>query len=207
VNFVRPIGTTADANLNPPPTGPALVITADSMVWRYRLGPLAWTALQHLALRSLRTAQGWAAPVGVRDIAAGIHVTKDTAAGAVSRLLAAGLVTRGRHETADGRQRAGYLLNLPASMWLIDCPKDLDIIEDRQADCPKGEYSTPTTEKVDCLPPPDSQPSRTRRASAARVEAPRLAPLPRPSWDQPALFDPPRVHDISAPSPVTGETA
>ncbi|MDA8045750.1 MAG: hypothetical protein M0Z30_11025 [Actinomycetota bacterium] len=56
-------------------------------------GPLAWAPLEHLALAAHPDRQGWAAPLGVREIATGIGVTKDTAARAVTALSAAGLVT------------------------------------------------------------------------------------------------------------------
>ena len=64
----------------------ALVIGTDSRHWRRRLGPLAWAALEPLALAAHPDHHGWAAPLGVRDIAAGIGVTKDTAARAVTAL-------------------------------------------------------------------------------------------------------------------------
>src|SRR5262249_38785855 len=54
--------------------------------------------------------------------AAGLGVTKDTAARAVSALVAAGLVSRGRVPVPGGRQRSGYLLHLPEPMRLIDRP-------------------------------------------------------------------------------------
>jgi DNA-binding MarR family transcriptional regulator len=101
---------------------PALVIGSDSLVWQQRLTPRAWTTLQHLALRSRRTQQGWAAAVGVRDVAAGIGVTKDTAARAISALVTAGLVTRQPVEKTGGSRRSGYLLHLPRAMRLIDEP-------------------------------------------------------------------------------------
>jgi hypothetical protein len=105
--------------------GPALVIARDSLPWRRRLGPLAWTTLQHLALSSYRTDQGWAVAVGVREIAAGVGVTKDTAARAVSVLVETGLVSRSRVRTPGGRRRSGYLLHLPSPIRLVG--------DDRQA--------------------------------------------------------------------------
>ena len=55
-------------------TAAALVITPDSVLLRRQLGPLAWMALQHLALNCHRTEGGWAAGLGVRDIdAAGVE--------------------------------------------------------------------------------------------------------------------------------------
>ena len=65
------------------PDGPALLIVAGGLSLARQLGPLPWTALQHLAFASQPTNDGWAAAVGVRDIAAGIGVTKDTGEGRV----------------------------------------------------------------------------------------------------------------------------
>jgi DNA-binding MarR family transcriptional regulator len=99
-----------------------LVIGNESLLWQRRLTPRAWTALQHLALCSRRTEHGWAAAVGVRDVAAGIGVTKDTAARAISALVTAGLVTRQPVEKTGGSRRSGYLLHLPRTVRLIDDP-------------------------------------------------------------------------------------
>jgi hypothetical protein len=107
---------------NGAPPGPALVIATQSLPLQRRVGPLAWTALQHLALRSDRTDQGWAVAVGVRDIAAGLGVTKDTAARAISVLVNNGLVRRGRVQSPSGHRRSGYLLCLPPPIRLIAKP-------------------------------------------------------------------------------------
>jgi hypothetical protein len=92
---------------------------------RRHLGPLGWTVLQHLALNSRSTDRGWVVGVGVRHIAAGLGVTKDTAAHWVSALVAAGLVSLGRVPGLGGRQRSGYLLHLLEPMRLIDRPDQL----------------------------------------------------------------------------------
>jgi DNA-binding MarR family transcriptional regulator len=115
---------------------PALVIASDSLLWQRRLTPRAWTALQHLALRSRRTQQGWAVAVGVRDVAAGIGVTKDTAARAISALVTAGLVTRQPVEKTGGSRRSGYLLHLPRAMQLIDDPDQSRRPHHRKEDAP-----------------------------------------------------------------------
>jgi hypothetical protein len=121
VNQDQPAGISAEAKQDGAPPQ-ALVIAADSLPWPRRVGPLAWTALQHLALSSHRTDEGWAVAVGVRDIAAGLGVTKDTAARAISVLLDSGLVSRGRVEVPGGQPRSGYLLHLPSPVRLIDWP-------------------------------------------------------------------------------------
>jgi hypothetical protein len=78
-----------------------LVIGPESQQSRRKLGALAWAALEHLALSARQDEHGWAAPVGVRDVATAIGVTKDTAARAVATLATAGLVTRSLVETHD----------------------------------------------------------------------------------------------------------
>lgn len=122
---------------------PVLSVTAASRGWRRRLGPLAWTVLEELALASHLTDRGWVAPIGVRDVAAGIGVTKDTAARAVAALSAAGLVILDRVEGLDGRSRSGYRLRPPGGLTLRTCPHDGDTI-------------TPTA----CAPRPDGHDSR-----------------------------------------------
>ncbi len=163
---------------------PALVITADSLPWRRRLGSLAWTALQQLALSSHHTEQGWAAPVGVRDVAQGLRVTKDTAARAVSTLVTAGLVTRNRVEMPGRRRRPGYILHLPAPMWLIGDPMYLDGIRDERADCLNGEYSTRGLEDARC---PGGQYSPDLKAAGKGRQDPAAARWA--SGIQPELFE------------------
>jgi hypothetical protein len=130
VNLNEPAGSGIETKHNGAPPGPVLVIAGESLPWRRRVGPLAWTALQHLALSSHHTDQGWAVAAGVRDIAVGLGVTKDTAARAVSTLVDTGLVSRARVQTLEGRQRSGYLLHLPRPIRLIADP-------DRGGSCPE----------------------------------------------------------------------
>jgi hypothetical protein len=106
--------------------GPMLVIGPESRQWRRKLGALAWAALEHLALSARQDEQGWAAPVGVRDVATAIGVTKDTAARAVAALATAGLVTRSRVETHERRRRPGYRLHLPAGIEARPRPGNAD---------------------------------------------------------------------------------
>jgi DNA-binding transcriptional ArsR family regulator len=94
------------------PGDTTLVIGTKSGAWRRRLGPLAWAALVHLALIANPDHHGWAAALGVRDIATGIGVSKDTAARAVTVLRVAGLVTVEQLDRPDGRRRSGYRLHL-----------------------------------------------------------------------------------------------
>jgi DNA-binding MarR family transcriptional regulator len=188
------------------PAASALVIGADSAAWQRRLGPLAWMALQHLALSSHRSEAGWAAAVGVRDIAAGIAVTKDTAARAVSALISAGLLTRARVEALGGHRRSGYLVQLPQSMWLVDCLNK-----------PEGHPMGPTGglvgdgrrgsgNRLDRDPPASTTRNRRRsRSVPADDQQPPGAPSRRPSWDQPPLFDTRRNNRPIPAGPHGGE--
>jgi len=156
-------------------------------------GPLAWAALEYLALAAHHE-DGWAAPLGVRDIAAGSGVTEDTAARAVTALRAAGLVTSEQLDPIDGRRRTGYRLPLPDGIRLRARPKDQDSPpqQARTDRCPDTAdknrrpndadsalaASGPLVESA-AQPPGYSQPRRRRRATSPVQAA------------QPALFDPP----------------
>ncbi len=58
---------------------------------RARLGPTAWLVLEELLLRG--DGRGWVGE-GVRGLAAGLGLDKDTVARGLRRLRAAGLVSR-----------------------------------------------------------------------------------------------------------------
>lgn len=183
------------------PGPPALVVGLESRQWRRMLGPLAWAALDYLALAARHYEQGWAAPVGVRDLAAAMGVTKDTAARAISALASAGLVTRTRVETDNKHRRSGYRLRLPDGIELRTRPpaqhshsSALDRRPDGQdircpdppdtARCP-ADHDNETAETRDAsterLTP--GRPSRSRRRVSTTVEEsaqPRLFALPSP---------------------------
>jgi hypothetical protein len=93
--------------------------------YRELKGPLAWAALEYLAVAAHHD-DGWAAPLRVRDIATGIGVTKDTVACAVTSLRGAGLVTLEQLDPIDGRRRTGYRLPLPQGIQLRARPEDQD---------------------------------------------------------------------------------
>ena len=109
-------------------TGWTLCIDPGSREWRRQLGVLAWAALEDLALSAHPSDQGWVAPVGVRDIARGIGVTKDTAARAVHILSSARLVVFERVAGRDGRPRSGYRLQLPDGIQVRPRPKPDDTL-------------------------------------------------------------------------------
>jgi DNA-binding IclR family transcriptional regulator len=74
--------------------------------------------LEEMALAASRGAGGLRSPLGARQLAERLGINKDTAAKAIGRLVAAGLVERDESRSAgSGRFRAGgYLLRLPAGM-------------------------------------------------------------------------------------------
>lgn len=105
-----------------------LLIDQQSRECRQHLGAQAWVALEHLALAAKPEEGGWTAPVGVRDVAIGLGVTKDTAARAVRALIHARLVDPITTVGASGRKRRGYRINLPEGVSIRDCPADRDAV-------------------------------------------------------------------------------
>lgn len=180
----RPVGGSDRHRLG----GAVVAIAAESVEWRRRLGPLAWTALEHLALNCQPSERGWSAPIGVRHVAAGIGVTKDTAARGVTQLIRAGLITRDRVDTPSGHRRSGYLLHLPAGIELTgrsiataarteSAPRSPD-----DQTCSEGGPGAHGPSDASLPVQPD--PARNRPLASPKADR-------RSSWDQPALFEPP----------------
>jgi hypothetical protein len=173
--------------------GPMLVIGPESRQWRRKLGALAWAALEHLALSARQDEQGWAAPVGVRDIATATGVTKDTAARAVAALATAGLVTRSLVETHDRRRRPGYRLHLPAGIEARPRPgnEDTPLQRGEPDGCPSNQ------DKRTCPADRDgaqavvvARPGRTRDGAKQVSSEAERHPGAATTVAQPALFDP-----------------
>jgi hypothetical protein len=143
-----------------------LIVTAQGGMWLRRLGPLAWAVLGVLALAAHDTEQGWVAPVGVREVAARVGVTKDTAARAVAALGATGLIVLQRVQALDGRWRSGYRLQLPDGLELRARPNHPD----------------PALPKVDdaC---PDWQDTRCPATKDSRDHCPNEKDRHPPIWD------------------------
>ena len=193
----------------------ALVLHADSGGWRRRVGPLAWAALEHVALAAHPDQRGWAAVIGVRDIAAGIGVTKDTAARAVSLLRAAGLVTFEQLDQAGGPRRSGYRLHLPGGIQLRSCipPHDSLPPEERPVRCPDPQdkhqqpperATTVSPGTVESAGPPGGNHSPGTRPSApppARALQPRLFEPPDPPATRSVeRSEPPSTLGVHAPT-------
>lgn len=84
-----------------------LEVDADTAFTKTFLGPVAWLVLEHLALVAHDDAGELIAAETARSIAGAVSVSKDTAAGALRRLVGAGLVDRRPQHRTGGRFGAG----------------------------------------------------------------------------------------------------
>lgn len=93
--------------------GRQLVLTDAARGLRRRLGPTAWTVLEELLLDAA-AGKPMVVETHVRRIAEGVGISKDTAARALRRLIALGVVTRrsGRDRESGCFGRSVYLLHL-----------------------------------------------------------------------------------------------
>lgn len=91
-----------------------LVVLASSSGTRRSLGPLPWAMLEALALRARLGVEGWVADASVRAIAAEVGVGKDAAAGALRRLVGAGLVSHASRRAGGSYADSVYVLNVGA---------------------------------------------------------------------------------------------
>lgn len=196
LNPNEPAQPATDAGTEDAGVRPVLLLDTDSAAWYRKLGPLPWMALQHLALHAHRTDEGWAAPLGVRGLAAGIGVTKDTAARAITTLTAADLVSRQQVDTPPGRRRSGYLIHLPRSLRLIERPQEPDRHPRPATACPDGEDRQTVPEGRRCIPHPEIRPDRLLVRSAPTAAGPDTPA----AWDQPVLFDTPRTASAGTPA-------
>jgi hypothetical protein len=100
------------------PAAPAvshLTLDARCRTLRRRLGPVAWIVLEDLALDAEMSVDGeMVAATTVRRLATNVGLNKDTAARAVARLIAAGLLRR------DPAAR-GYVLRPESAALLMRC--------------------------------------------------------------------------------------
>lgn len=81
------------------------------------LGTTAWVVLELLALDAVVDDGALVARTSARAIAGAVSVSKDTAAGALRRLIDAGLIERQQQSRTGGRFSAGrYVLHLPPGL-------------------------------------------------------------------------------------------
>ena len=93
---------------------PILTIGPDAAPLRRALPASAWIALECLAARSHPATSGRVVELGVRDLAADMGASKNTAQRALIALVDAGVIAADHTRSADGTFRPGrYLLTLP----------------------------------------------------------------------------------------------
>ncbi len=86
------------------PDGTALLVTESSLSLRQATGPVAWSALELLALSAQLDARGaLVVAVGVRDLAAQLGVGRDATANALSHLRELGLISASQQRAGRGR--------------------------------------------------------------------------------------------------------
>jgi DNA-binding IclR family transcriptional regulator len=84
---------------------------------RRALPASAWSALECLVARSHLTANGRVVEIAVRDLAAEVGSSKNTAQRALATLAGAGLLTAEQTRRSDGTFRPGcYQLHLPTDV-------------------------------------------------------------------------------------------
>lgn len=128
-----------------------LTLDAEVAATRRELGPLAWFVLEELALRASPEGEAGvlSAPAGVRDLAAALGISKDTAARGVARLIEKRVVRREVERDRAGRFGSSrYVLALPTGL--------------------RCEKRGPADESPSR---PRSRPSRVRRRVAAKPPA------------------------------------
>lgn len=91
-----------------------VTVTGEADLVKRAVGPIAWLVLEHLVLTADAELESGAT---ARSVAAVVSVSKDTAAAAIRRLEAAGLVERRRQGRRHGRfDGAGLRVSLPAGV-------------------------------------------------------------------------------------------
>ena len=86
------------------PDGTALLVTESSLSFRQAIGPVAWSALELLALSGQLDARGaLVVTVGVRELAAQLGVGRDATANALSHLRELGLISASQQRAGRGR--------------------------------------------------------------------------------------------------------
>lgn len=162
-----------DARRNAVGDSLVLVLSAASRPLRTRLGPLAWAALETLALCAEPLGDSWVAVRGVRAVAGELGVTKDTAGRALSELTAVGLIFRQRFAASDPARRSGYRLQLPAGVQLqmvsevLGRPKNVD-----GDGCPRSQDADLCRKGSDTEQTADAEGARATRRRPAVARGP-----------------------------------
>src|SRR5207249_8058865 len=101
----------------------AVILGTSALGLRRALGPVAWFVLEELMLSATEDNGQLVAHVSARVLAGRLGLDKDTAARAVARLCATGVVVRSAQRRAAGRFGSGALeLLQPAGLSTHRCP-------------------------------------------------------------------------------------
>lgn len=166
------------------PEPQVIVVTAAGGDIRRAVGPVAWLVLEELALARAYTDDGWVARLSARILARRLGVDKDTAARALRRLAAVGVIDHlGQDHASGGRFAAGsYRLFLPDGLStapgpaiggtarsLVDglsgspCPAEADTVAELDvrpsgSDSKQGPMSSDTSTELACPHSGDTDP-------------------------------------------------
>jgi hypothetical protein len=154
--------------------GNELVVSAASGSLRRSAGPVAWSALELLALSAQLDAAGTlVVTVGVRDLAAGLGVGRDAAANAMSQLRELRLVSASQQRAGGGR--------FDGTRHTITLPVVARAPATRPVSSP-GSPRPPTTPSLTPLSLFDDPADPTELADPAQPSEP-AAPLPARATD------------------------
>lgn len=144
-----------------------MVVAASCRHLKRRLGPMAWAVLEDVALdAAIDDAGRLVATTSSRAVAEHLGLTPGTAARALGRLRALGLVSYTRQEGSAGRfGLAGYVLSALPGLEVRTCADGATV--PRAADARAGEPRE-VTPRVDG-PPMAQPPTRGRRRRAVTI--------------------------------------
>lgn len=97
----------------------SLILGQGTTAYRNKLGPLAWTVLEEMALTARRDGDGaLRTRLSARSIAERLGINKDTASKAIGRLVASGILQReAARGESSGRFGVGtYVVLLPSDV-------------------------------------------------------------------------------------------
>jgi hypothetical protein len=203
------------------PDDATITVASSSRDTRRLVGPLAWAALEELALRAVAGNGGPAVETSVRDLAAVLGAGKDAVATALTRLARLGLV-RCQTQRAGGRysgssyllevdacRRAGLVLN--AGLAIASpcppppCPAQSDTVRRDTVTADNGATPHGAT-APDPTPRREPAPGRTPVPQSSLFDLPDLPPTSSiPEWPSPLTLpaDAHRSAPIPQPDPST----
>jgi len=159
---------------------PSLATSGDERLLRRSLGPTAWAVLADVAMDAQPDGDGVeVVATSARLVAAHLGIAKDTAARALRRLSAAGILRRRPQGTSPaGRFAAGtYELHLPLHGTSVPCPASEDTVSrTRPERVETGSLATPVSIPAATVSAPTRP--RHRRIAPGSAQLSLLDPAP-----------------------------